>query len=693
MGVAGLVAAPEDLPARPLLRLKVIAAVMSLLFGLLVLRLWTLQVIEARTYVAAARANGIRTVSLPAPRGLIVDRNGTVLVGNAVHQEIVLSRSEAVSRPSIVGRVAALVGEGPAQVQAALQNSRFSPYEPVPVMANAPTATVQYLLDHPAEFPGVTVRQLSQRTYPQGGTTGTHLLGYVGTITSRELSALKNQGYSPSSQTGQTGVESSYESYLRGTDGRQTLAVDAQGQVVSTVHQTVPRPGDTLVLNVDLGLQQAVQSALHNVITADRRTFDPIHGIYPPAPAGAAVVMDVRTGAVLAMASYPTYDLNQWVGGISTANFAAIAATGAENNTAIQGLFTPGSTFKLATATVALQDGVIGPTTLVDDTGLFTVPGCQGQNAGCSFHDASASDAGLVSMPLALTESDDYYFYNLGYQFYRQQAKFGPTPIQNVANQYGLGALTGIDIPGEAQGRIDSQAVRKQLHQLDPSAFPNTTWYAGDNIEMAFGQGGTVVTPIEMADAYATFANGGTRYQPQVAAAVLDPAGRVVKRFAPKVTGHVPLPPSIYQPMLQGFEGAVTSPRGTAYGTFHQDAHFSYQQFPIAGKTGTGSIGNGREPNAWFVGFGPEPDPQYVVVCAVAQAGYGASGAAPAVMNIFNYLEANPVGPVQLPSASHPLSNAPPPTNPPAGTPPSTTTTTAHGASTAGRTSTSTGGG
>jgi penicillin-binding protein 2 len=255
---------------------------------------------------------------------------------------------------------------------------------------------------------------------------------------------------------------------------------------------------------------------------------------------------------------------------------------------------------------------------------------------------------------------------------------------------------------------VDSQAVREQLHKESPTGFPNTSWSEGDNIEMAFGQGGTVVTPIEEAEAYATFANGGTRYQPQIAAAIVNPVtDKVVKRFAPKVTGHVDLPPSIYTPILQGLEGVVSNVAGTAYGSFQQYADFSESQFQVAGKTGTGDVTNDtitrgdQEPDSWFVGFGPNPNPQYVVVVVVDHGGYGAQAAAPAVASIFNYLVANPIAPLQLPTPrnqpkSKPLhSNTPPPpknatttttTSPPRSTTtteaPTTTTTTSPPATT-----------
>ena len=186
---------------------------------------------------------------------------------------------------------------------------------------------------------------------------------------------------------------------------------------------------------------------------------------------------------------------------------------------------------------------------------------------------------------------------------------------------------------------MDSQPERVKLHAEDPTAFPNTSWYTGENIEMAFGQGGTYITPIEQAVAYSTFANGGTRYAPQVAAAVVSSSGKVVKRFTPQVVGHVPMSPTNRQAMLTGFEGVVTSRDGTAYGVPGLAA------FPggVAGKTGTADTVAGKEPTAWFVGFGPVADPQYVVVCVIDQAGYGATAAAPVVAQIFDYLAAHPV--------------------------------------------------
>jgi penicillin-binding protein 2 len=689
VNVASLVGSPEDEPSRPNVRMRVVGGVVLALFLVLALRLWSLQVVDGKTYAAAVTRNQVRVVSVAAPRGEIVDRNDTVLAGDVSEQEILLSRSTATSDPPVVGRVAALVGETPKEVEAAIADAQYSPYEPVPVLNDAPTSIVEYLEEHQSEYPGVTVETVTQRSYPQeqgsGDAVATPVLGYVSPISHAELTGNPGAGYTQASQYGQSGLENEYERYLRGTAGQQSLSVNAQGQVVGVLHETDPTQGDTVVTNIDLGLQEYVQNVLENTIIADKHTVDATTGKYPTANDGAAVVLDAQTGAVLAMASSPTYSLNEWVGGISEANYQALSAncgnlvsvtTGCPLfNYAIDGGYTPGSTFKLNTATAALDNGIINANTYVDDKGVYHVP--QKCTEGCAYQDAEASDAGEVDLQEALTKSDDYYFYQLGDLFYYSANRDG---IQQMAADYGLGEPTGIDLPGGYDGQVDSAALRATQHKANPTAFPYPSYYVGDNIETAFGQGETLVTPIQQAVAYATFANGGTRYQPQVAAAIVSASGKVVTQFSPKVIGHVPLPASTYQPMLAGFEGVVSNPAGTAYGSFQAYAKFPLNSYPIAGKTGTADVGLNKEPNSWFVGFGPTnhaaDQPEYVVVVVIDHGGYGAQAAAPAVAQIYNYLYANPVQTVRLPAADVSSSDTPPPTNPPAGTPTPTTTTT-----------------
>ncbi len=699
VNVASIVGSPEEEEARPNLRLRIVGVVVLLLFGVLVLRLWTLQVVEGKSYAAAVTRNQVRVVSVAAPRGEIVDRNGTVLVSNVPQEEILLSRAEATQNPAIVGMVAALVGQTPKQVQSSINNDQYSPYEPVPVAVGVTQDTVQFLQTHQSEYPGVSVQTVAQRNYPQQGTTATHVLGYVGDISSTFLAAHPNDGYTQGSQIGVSGIEAQYEQYLKGVAGRQALSVDATGTVVGTLSSTAPQIGDTMVLNIDTGLQQEVQSALQAQILADRQTVDQVDGRIPPAPNGAAIVMNPQNGQVLALASFPNYDLNEWVGGISAANFASLQQSGAENNEAIDGQYTPGSTFKLVTATAALQDGLITPTTPYVDTTTYKIPGCPApgvnNDTGCILHDDPGDSGGTYNVTSALTASSDAFFYNLGDMFWTDRGQYGDTPIQNEATAYGEGTITGIDLPGEAQGRVDSYLNRAKLHAEAPKGFPYApSWFTGDNIEMAFGQGETVLTPIEQAVAYSTFANGGTRYAPQVGSEVVDPmTGKVIKKIEPQVTGKVAISPSTYSAMLAGFEGVISNRSGTAY----QD----FQGFPaswnLAGKTGTASNQKNQEPNSWFVAFGPNPNPTYLVLAVIDQGGYGAQAAAPLVRNIFDYIVANPGmnGAVKTPTPANPASQTAPATNPPLGTPTTTTTAVPPGKSggPSTTTSTTTGGG
>ncbi len=334
-----------------------------------------------------------------------------------------------------------------------MKNERYSPYEPVPVATNVPADTVQYLQTHQSDYPGVTVQTVTQRSYPQGGTTATHVLGYLGDITQAQINANPKADYNQGSLVGQSGIEAQYEQYLRGVSGSQALSVNASGDVVGTLSRTAPQIGDTVVLNIDTGLQEA---------GADRSgepdrcgPQDARRRGRQQAPArhqrrGDRDEPAERAGAG-AWPRIPTYDLNQWVGGISTANYAALAASGAENNNAIQGEYTPGSTFKLITATADLQDGVYSPAKYYDDTGTFKVQNCTGGT--CNFTDnVGRQRAGSTTSPWRSTVSSDSYFYNLGELFWEGRATYGDNAIQNVAAQYGEGVSTGIDLPNEVGG-------------------------------------------------------------------------------------------------------------------------------------------------------------------------------------------------------------------------------------------------
>jgi len=611
------------------------------LLGGLVARLYALQVLEAPSYQQAAAQNATRVVSVPAPRGLILSREEDVLAGNKVVDVLGLSAYEASLHPHVEARVAKLLGISVATVKADLANSQYSVYVPTPIGRNISQATALYVAEHRAEFPGVSTNFETERTYPYGD-TASHILGYVGSISPQQLARLSKEGYAPGDQVGRAGIEQSFQQYLHGTAGSERLIVNSLGQVVGVAGRTPPKPGGNVELTISLPLERYVEKVLAARVNQLQGSYNSYFRRYSNDVTGAAVVENVNDGSILAMASYPTYNPSEWVGGISYANYSKLTAPSARGpllNRAISGVYTPGSTFKLATSSAALQDGLITPTTVIDDTGHFVIPNCTG--SFCSLHNSGGEVLGPITIPTAIAASDDVFFYTLGYRFYTETSRFGQTPIQNMAAAYGWGKPTGIALPGEASGMVDSPALRKKLHQLYPKAYPYATWYVADQLEMSFGQGLTEITPLQMANAYATFANGGTRYVPRIAEAVVNDSGKVVKQFPPKVAGHVPLSPSVHAAILAGFEGVIANPLGTAYGIFRGWPDSSYT---LAGKTGTASV-QGQNPNAWFVAFGPNPNPKYVVVVVIKEGGFGDTGAAPVVRQIFQYLRTHPVRP------------------------------------------------
>jgi penicillin-binding protein 2 len=669
-------AVSEPSAPRTVIRLRVLGVVVAALFSLMFIRLWYLQVLDTSAYSAKVTANQVRDVEVPAPRGLIADRNDNIMVGDQVTQDITLSRVSAQEHPAVVGQLAALLGISSAQIEADLANVQYSLYKPVPILESAPLSDVLYIGEHASMFPGVSTVADTNRTYPLGQ-TGVQMLGYVGQISSDQLQAHQSQGYELGDLYGQSGLENQYQGSLRGRPGVDKVEVDAHGQVVGSLGETPPTAGDDLITNIDSGLEQTLQQALDAEIAS----------LKGKSTEGAAVALDPQTGAVLAVVSAPTYDPTWWTNGISTAHYRQIQATGAQNNNAIQGLYTPGSTFKLATATAALQLGLISPSSTYNDTGAYTVPGCATGGAGCAtYHDNEGEVGGRINVSQALTVSSDIFFYNLGVEFwndYKANGRYGETPIQNTAAQLGYGDVTGIDLPNETHfARVDSPKVVQREHAQDPKDYPNSGWFTGNNLELAFGQGGTVITPLEQAVAYATFANGGTRYVPEVAAGLVNAHGKVVRTVAPEVAGHITISPANYQAMLSGFEGVVQNSKGTAAPAF---AGFPLSTFPVAGKTGTATT-NEQQPNSWFVGWGPVPDPKYLIAVVVQGGGFGSQAAAPVARQGFDYLVAHPESPTHLAPATTPAAVVTPPTTvPPSGhgTTSASTTTTAPKATTA----------
>ncbi|HET9078293.1 MAG TPA: penicillin-binding protein 2 [Acidimicrobiales bacterium] len=631
-------------------RLQILIVTVVCLFAALFARLWFLQVINGQRAHLTAVDNGTRTLYTSAPRGLILDRNGHVLVGNVREPVIEVDSQSASTHPAMLNRLSALLGMSVHQLDAAINNLRFSPYAPVPVMPDPSPAQILHIQEYQSSFPGVTVTTETVRTYSPEGKAAANIVGYVGRITASQYSQLKSHGYQANSLIGQAGVESTFESVLRGTPGTTQVQVDSAGHVLSTLHTTAPVPGRNLRLTIDGNLQmQAVHTLAVETAAKRQQSANDGSGNFR-ANSGAVVVEDPNNGQLLALATYPTYDPSQFVGGISAAAYAKLTAPSSHfplDDRAVGGSYFPGSTFKLVTATAGLVSGVITPYSIYNDTGGGITVG------GHFFANDAHQSFGPISLAKAITVSDDAYFYNIGETLYNNQSKYGKNEFQKVAQAYGFTKTSGIKLPGEASGYVLTPQLKQKLHQKYPKAYPFGTYYTGDAIQSAIGEEDVAVTPLQLADAYATFANGGTLYQPQLALDTETVTGKVVTGFTPKVLGHAPaLTPADRQTMLAGFVGVTTDPLGTAYGSFGK-TNFPVQ---VAGKTGTAQVVSGiphtspayKQPTSVFTSFAPANAPKYVVDCFIPQGGYGAAASAPVVRQMYDILFHQPVPPTPI---------------------------------------------
>jgi penicillin-binding protein 2 len=619
------------------MRLTIVAVVVVCLFASLFARLWYLQVINAPAAQAAAQSNGVRLVYEDAPRGRILDRQGRVLVDNRVSEVVTVSRDTASRERDVMGRLAALLGVSYSDVQRKINDPRYSPYRPVPVAQDVDKSKIVFIREHQDSFPGVEANAIAERAYPFG-TLAANIVGYIGEINDKELAIRKKQGYRQGDLIGQAGVEAAYEDALRGQVGVTKLQVDSKGRVLGVLGAQPPVQGHDVQLTIDLDVQKLAEESLAQGLATAKQNVDKLGNKQRfKAPAGAVTVLDPRDGSVIALATYPTYNPADFVNGISPDKFKAYLDDPNHplDDRTIQGQYAPGSTFKLVTAIAGLQAGIVTPSQPFNDKGFLQV-------GPTKFFNDNRQSYGIVNLPRAITVSSDAYFYNVGAQFWNGRAHFGEDGLQNVARQLGFSAKTGIPLPNESSGRIPDPASRKKLHDANPKAFPNSGWFTGDNVITAIGQGDVAVTPLQLANAYATFANGGTVWQPRIAARLLTQTGQVVQNLAPFQTRHIDLPAAMRDPMLAGFEGVVADPSGTAHAAF---IGFPLGQFPIAGKTGTAQV-QGKQATSVFTSFGPATNPQYVVDAFLEQSGYGADAAAPVVRRIYDGLSGQPVQPI-----------------------------------------------
>jgi penicillin-binding protein 2 len=639
----------------PRLRMSVLGFVVLGCFAALFARLWYLQVMEAPTLAIEAAANRTRTVSVEAPRGRILDVNGKVLVDNRTSLVVTVDRRayadlDVEAQVALVDRLAATLTRfgTPTKVDAIdrrLADPQYDPVQPAPIAIDVPEELEIYLAEHSGDFPAVAVQRESVRTYPYGAAAA-NILGYVGRISAERLETATpgldpdtgtEKTYQPNSNIGLAGVEATYESDLRGTPGVEVLEIDANNRPVGVLSTQDPKPGSDLQLNVDIDVQLRAEQALADRLAFFRGKRQSGADLPRNAPAGAAAVVDPRNGAVRALATYPNYDPSEFVNGISQQRYEQLTDVGGVSalvDRSISGQYSPGSTFKLVTADAALSNGITRPGDYYNDTGVFEV-------GGQSFTNAGSSRYGSVNMNRALTVSVDTYFYNLGARM------DGTTLLQETAQRWGFDAPTGIDLPGEAGGYVLTPDEKQALHDRYPDAYPYGDWFTGDNVQLAIGQNVVVVTPLQLANAYAALGNGGTLYQPHVAWRVLrsgwDPAispePEVLRGIEPVVTRTVDASPEVMQVILDGLAGVTTASGGTAVGTF---AGFDQNAFPVVGKTGTAQVEfyeDGRQKfkadTSLFAAFGPRFDPQWAVGAVMEETGFGGEGSGVVTRQIF----------------------------------------------------------
>ena len=585
------------------LRIAVMGGFALILFGLLFFRLWTLQVLNGDEYLAEADTNRTREFHVTAPRGAILDREGEVLVENRTSLALRIDPSKLPAddrrRHGELAGLAELTNTSPSRIRKLLaEGSDEAPGAPVTIRRDVGHHLVYYLQENQSRFPGVEVQRVFVRRYPHG-TLAAHILGNVGEVSEEQLEEAAHRGLAPGDTIGQDGAEYAYDRFLRGRAGSIRIQVDALGQPTpgGRLVSQAPVPGDNVRLTLDADVQEAGEAALA--------------GTGLP---GGFITMDVHTGEILGLGSFPTFDPSVFTRPMTQAQVDALyrdPVLAPLTNRAISGLYPVGSTYKLITAMAALDGGHITTSTPIYDGGSITIGGQTFQNAG-------GQGYGSVSLVPALQVSSDVFFYTLGWNMW------DTGELQRWSHRLGIGRPSGLDLPGAADGLVPSRSWRNELYEEGNTDRP---WSVGDNVQLAIGQGDLQTSPLQMAIAYATVANGGTVVTPHVGLEVDDAAGRVIREFEPKPRRSIRIEPEYRDAILEGLHLAAQAPGGTSYGVFGG--------FPVdvAGKTGTAQR-VGYEDQSWYLALAPYPNPRIVTAVTFEQGGFGADTAAPAALQI-----------------------------------------------------------
>jgi penicillin-binding protein 2 len=583
------------------LRVAIFGGFAVVLFGILFFRLWLLQVPEGEKYLAEAKNNRTRSYRVSAPRGQILDRNGEILAANRTSLALQVNPrklpTDLAQRRAELSRLADLTHTTLRQVRETMHEElKLAPAAPVTLRRDVGRYLVYYLQENQERFPGVETQRVFVRAYPEGNLAA-HVLGTVGEISEDQLKELRYRGLQPGDEIGQDGVEDTYDRFLRGDPGLIRVQVDAFGEPTQNgrLVSKSPAPGESLKLSIDADVQAAGEAGL-----AEKGS-------------GAFVTMDVHSGEILGLGSSPTFEPAMLTPPLTQKQVDDFIRNPAAPlvDRAISGLYPTGSTFKIITALAALENDVISPSDSIYDSGSITVGDQPFQNAGGEAY-------GSVALARALQVSSDVYFYTLGLDMW------DTGDLQRWGHMLGIGRPTGIDLPGAEDGLMPSRHWRNELYAEGGTDRP---WSAGDNVQLATGQGDLQTNPLQMAIAYAALGNGGTIVTPHVGKEVTDAAGRVLKEFAPPPRRHVQIDPEYRSVILEGLHDAAQAPEGTSYEVF------GGFPVPVAGKTGTAQR-LGQIDQSWYLVLAPYPDPKIVTAVTIEEGGFGAEAAAPVALDI-----------------------------------------------------------
>lgn len=613
-------------------RLLVLGLIVCIIGLVLIFRLWTLQFIQHEDFQDRADNNLRRETTTQAIRGRIFDREGRELVTNRPTMAVTAPALRINSyeyfddlsdaQQEWVQDLAQTLGISDQTVVERLTTTREGPLEPRLLAIDVPIETISYIAEHSERFEGVSVEARAVREYPHGSVAA-HILGYTGGISDAELEQEAFAAYVPSDIVGKTGVERSFEHILQGVRGVRTLEVNAQGRVQRVISETEPTPGQDIYLTIDLYIQIAAEEALREALqVAQRRGYTDARG-------ASAVVMDPNTGAILAMASYPSYNPAEFIDGISHARWEELTDEDSGfplTNRAISSAQPPASTFK-SFMTVAAIDRL--------DWGAHRTYVCTGTWTGFGeqwpWRCWLRTGHGATNLYRANYDSCDVPFYEMGRAFHQRWYTDGKEEIQEIARSFGYGRRTGIDLPGEAGGRVPDAEWKHQWNYDFPE---HRQWIAGDTVNMSIGQGDMLATPLQVAYSHVPFVTGGTALRPQVLHSIRDSRGESIREIQPEESE---IQPEVSDEAIRVIQDSLrlVVTRGTGRSSF------SGFPVPVAGKTGTAETGR-RDPvtgerdqdsHSWFVGYAPAQDPQYLAVVLAEHSGGGI--AAPAVRQIF----------------------------------------------------------